>query len=133
MLASRADGQAQQRAASERGRRRPPVQPLLAALLILLAAGSSVASAAAAPGGRRQLRAQGRSMQQQPCGTCPADDAGKAAAKTACQQAPQSDRDTLLRTAVQFCPRLAFTPATCCPAMPVSDAPKWTLWVACLW
>jgi hypothetical protein len=72
-------------------------------------------------------------QQQQPCGTCPAEDAGKAAAKTSCQQAQQSDRDTLLRAAVQFCPRLGFTPATCCPAMPVSDTSKWALWAACLW
>ena len=134
MLASRAGRPAQQQhAVADVGRRRPPVQPLLVALLVLLTAGSAVTPAAAAPGGRRQLRAQGRSMQQQPCGTCPTDDASKAAAKAACQQAPQGDRDTLLRAVVQFCPRLGFTPPTCCPAMPVGDAPKWTLWSSCLW
>ena len=89
--------------------------------------GAAAAAAAAAAGGRRQLQSPARALLQQTC-TCPATDA----AETTCGQGAQSEKDTLLRAVVQYCTRLGFAPATCCPNMPINES-KWQLWTACLW
>ena len=138
MMASRAGEEAHKQSlgAGAVRRRRRVLPAILLTLIVLLAAASSVSAAAGAPGGRRQLWQLRRRMpqqQQQPCGTCPTDNPGKDAAKAACQKAAQPDRDALLRGVVQHCPRQAFSPAACCPSMPVADVPKWALWAACLW
>lgn len=83
---------------------------------------ASASSMPGTPGGRRSLR-------QQQCGICPAD----AAAASTCALASAADKKQLLRTAIQFCSELAFSPASCCVSMPTSNPQQWSVWSACLW
>lgn len=114
---------------------RAPAHSLL--ILALLAIATTRAGAAwpweapavptAAAGGRRQLRAGTSRGLLQLC-TCPAPEA----AISTCSSVAQTERDSLLRSVLQYCTRTGWAPANCCPQMPISD-PKWPQWAACLW
>lgn len=103
-------------------------------LLVLLASGCFAGACAARStpaGGSGKLlppsRHSPRVLLQQTC-VCPDPEA----ATSSCAAGDQAERDNLLRGVLQFCTRLGFAAATCCPNMPIND-PKWQLWSNCLW
>jgi hypothetical protein len=61
--------------------------------------------------------------------TCPPTNAATAT----CNQGSQTEKDNLLRAALQYCALTGYDPSTCCPNMPINDNTKWPLWQACLW
>lgn len=120
---------------------RPGSLPVLLAATTVLAALAVAQAARLDPtsslqGGRRQLQAApgsrgaGRALaENQTACQCPPP----ADAQAACAAGAQPDKDTLLRTAIQHCQRQGYAPALCCPAMPINDTARWTLWRDCLW